>query len=119
MAQVLIVDDNPAFRDQLADLLRRAGAARVHTAADIPQALERIADCAYDLAVVDVLLPGTNGLEGVRLLRERCPGLRIVLASAYPQFAAAAATVGADAFFAKDDLDLATVRGWLRGEGLA
>ena len=119
MAQVLIVDDNPAFRDQLADLLRRAGAARVHTTADIPQALKRMADCAYDLAVVDVLLPGTNGLEGARLLRERCPGLRIVLVSAYPQFAAAAATVGADAFFAKDDLDLATVRGWLRGEGFA
>ena len=116
MSQVLIIDDNPAFRDQLADLLRRAGAARVHTAADIPQALARVADCTYDLAVVDVLLPGTNGLEGARLLRERCPGLRIVLVSAYPQFAAAAAAVGAEAFYAKDDLDLAAVGGWLREE---
>ena len=113
MSQILIVDDNPTFRNQLADLLRRAGAARVHTAADIPQALDRMADCAYDLAVVDVLLPGTNGLEGTLLLRERCPRLRIVLVSAYPQFAAAAATVGAEAFYAKDDLDLATVRHWL------
>jgi DNA-binding NarL/FixJ family response regulator len=69
-----------------------------------------------DLAVVDVRLPGVSGIEGTARLKRLAPKLRVVLVSAYldhaDRFRAAAAEVGAEAFVAKDDLDLAVVRAW-------
>ena len=38
---------------------------------------------SFDVAVVDLMLPGTNGIQLARLIRERHPRTRIVLTSAY------------------------------------
>jgi two-component system, OmpR family, response regulator len=68
MAKVLIVDDDPAIRDVLRFALARAGF-EVLEAEDGPLALERFAAAAPDLVVLDVMLPGIDGIEVCRALR--------------------------------------------------
>lgn len=117
MTRVLIVDDRPAFRRLLRQLLTRAGLTVVGEAGNIPEAEAQVAALQPDLAVVDVMLPGINGIEGTPRLKAVAPNLRVILVSAYRDqaevFRAAAEEAGAEAFIAKDDLDLKVVRAWL------
>ena len=77
--------------------------------------------CNPDLAVVDLMLPGVNGLEGIPRLKTIAPNLRVVLVSAFRDaaetFRSAAQQAGAEAFISKDDLDLEIVRAWKERAG--
>lgn len=116
MTRVLIVDDEPTFRRQLHRLLAYAGLEVIGEAGDIPEAEELVATFQPDLVVVDLILPGINGVEGIALIKARCPSLRVILISAHRNEAnllgAAAEEAGAEAFFPKDELDLGVVGGW-------
>ncbi|MBI5301092.1 MAG: response regulator transcription factor [Chloroflexi bacterium] len=116
MTRVLIVDDQPAFRRQLRVLLKLAGLDIVGEASDIPEAEAQVRATSPDLAIVDVMLPGINGVEGAPRLKALAPNLRVILVSAYPDrvnvFRQAAQDAGAEAFIVKDDLDLEMVRSW-------
>ncbi len=123
MARVLIVDDQAAFRRQLRQLLTYAGLTVIGEACDIPSAEAQVQALKPDLAVVDVILPGPNGLEGTRRLKTLRPDLCVIVVSAYRDraevFRTAAKEAGAAAFIAKDDLDLTVVQAWrmLTSEG--
>jgi two-component system phosphate regulon response regulator OmpR len=65
---VLVVDDDARLRDLLRQFLGRHGMT-VTTAADAIEARARLAAFAFDLAVVDVMLPGESGLDLTRHLR--------------------------------------------------
>jgi DNA-binding NarL/FixJ family response regulator len=121
MVRVLIVDDQPAFRAQLCELLTRAGLVVVGEAGDIPEAEARLRMVEADLAVVDLMLPGLNGLEGTPRLKRLRPKLRVIVVSALQDrqhaMQAAAVDAGAEAYIAKDDLELARVRGWTTEAG--
>lgn len=68
MKKVLLVEDNPANRKLLGDLLRRAG----HEVREVLTADEALAAAlagSFDLVVMDIELPGTDGLTATRLLR--------------------------------------------------
>jgi len=123
VTRVLIVDDQPAFRHQLRLLLTAAGLTVVGEAEDIPQAEAMVEALEPDLAIVDVMLPGVNGVEGVPRLKALAPHLRVILVSAYRNrshlLQAAAVRAGAEAYVAKDDLDLDLVRGWFSKGGEA
>jgi len=116
MTRILIVDDQPSFRLQLRQLLSLAGLETVVEAGDIPTAVELSRSHQPDLAIVDVVLPGINGFEGVALLKSVVPNLRVFLVSAHRDraeiFQAAAHQAGAEAFITKDDLDLDLVNQW-------
>lgn len=120
MTRVLIVDDQPAFRRQLRRLLTYAGFDVVGEAADIPAAEALAERLRPDLAVVDVMLPGVSGLEGVGRLKAHAPHLRVVLVSAYADRAAmlqeAASSAGAEGFVPKDLLDVTVVSAWGRDQ---
>jgi DNA-binding NarL/FixJ family response regulator len=62
------------------------------------------------------MLPGINGLDGTRCLKRISPNLRVFLVSAYADqasiYTASAREVGAEAFLAKDEIDLKTVQAW-------
>ena len=83
MTRVLIVDDQPAFRTQLRRLLARAGLNVVGEAGDIPQASAQALSLRPDLAIVDVMLPGINGVDGTLRLKAAVPELRVILISAH------------------------------------
>jgi DNA-binding response OmpR family regulator len=55
----------------------------VEVASNAEGALRSLADHDFDGAVVDLMLPGTNGIQLARLVRESHPRTRIVLTSAY------------------------------------
>jgi DNA-binding NarL/FixJ family response regulator len=116
LPRVLIVDDQPTFRRHLRRLLTEAGLTVVGEAGNISAAQELVQELQPDLAVIDVMLPGVNGLEGTFQLKTLAPNLRVILISAYRDradvFRAAAAEVGAEAFVSKDDLDLEMVQTW-------
>jgi CheY-like chemotaxis protein len=76
MIRVLIVDDEPAFRRRLHRLLACAGLCAVGEVGDIPEAEELVAVLQPDLAVVDVILPGVNGVEGIARMNARRSSLR-------------------------------------------
>jgi two-component system response regulator MprA len=67
--QILIVDDEPAIRSSLSRALRLKGY-EVGTAADGGEALELTRGRGYDGVILDVMLPGIDGIEVCRRLRE-------------------------------------------------
>ena len=69
MADVLIVDDDPQIRDLLRLYVERDGH-RVRAAADGPSALIAAAASRPDLVILDVMLPGLDGFEVARRLRD-------------------------------------------------
>jgi CheY-like chemotaxis protein/signal transduction histidine kinase len=65
MGSLLVVDDNAMNRDLLSRQLARAGYV-VQTAEDGRQALEHLSERAYDLILLDVIMPGMDGIEVLR-----------------------------------------------------
>lgn len=70
--RILVVDDDPTVAEVVAGYLERAGYV-VDRAADGPAALARAAAHRPDLVVLDLMLPGIDGLEVCARLRERGP----------------------------------------------
>ena len=68
--QILIVDDDALMRRSLALSLEGAGY-RAETATSAEEALEAVAARRPDLVLLDIGLPGIDGLEALRLLRQR------------------------------------------------
>jgi DNA-binding response OmpR family regulator len=68
MPTILVVDDEPIVREVVADYLRREGF-RVENAADGNEALSRFAAARPDLVLLDLMLPGVDGLEVCRRIR--------------------------------------------------
>ncbi|MEV4441449.1 response regulator transcription factor [Streptomyces sp. NPDC049577] len=71
-ARILVVDDDPTVAEVVTGYLHRAGHTVDH-AADGPTALERAALQRPDLVVLDLMLPGIDGLEVCRRLRADRP----------------------------------------------
>ncbi|MEO0326362.1 MAG: response regulator, partial [Myxococcota bacterium] len=67
-ARLLVVDDNADNRDMLARRLRKRGY-EVHTAPDGDEALHMVEGTEYDLVLLDIMMPGTDGMEVLRRLR--------------------------------------------------
>jgi len=67
-ARILLVEDDPSIREVTAIGLRQAGFTVV-TADDGRQALERYTAEPFDLVLLDVMLPGLDGLEVARMIR--------------------------------------------------
>lgn len=71
-AHLLIVDDDRRIRDLISRYLSNQGY-RVTTAGDAAEARRRMAGLAFDLVILDVMMPGENGVEFARnLRRENC-----------------------------------------------
>ncbi|MFN3337971.1 MAG: response regulator, partial [Thermomicrobium sp.] len=103
--RVLVVDDHPLFRFALRQLLNQHARFRVVAeAASGHEAVQRAELHQPEIALIDVRLPGINGLYVARLLKRQLPKLAVVLLSADrdEQWLLGALQVGAAAFLAKD-----------------
>jgi DNA-binding response OmpR family regulator len=80
--RILVVDDEPNHARVMAIGLRVEGF-EVETAPDADRALGLLAAESFELAIVDLMMPGTNGIQLARLMREQHPHTRVVLMSAY------------------------------------
>jgi DNA-binding response OmpR family regulator len=81
MSSALVVDDDPTVGDVVGAYLERAGF-EVRRAADGPTALELAATSTPDVVVLDLMLPGIDGLEVCRRLRRDHPRLPVVMLTA-------------------------------------
>lgn len=84
-ARVLVVDDHP-LNIELARFVLEADGFVVESAADALEALERIAAFAPDLILMDVQLPGMDGLELTRRLKAD-PATRAIVIVAFTAYA--------------------------------
>jgi CheY-like chemotaxis protein len=82
MRRYLLVDDNRALAENLAEILRDVGA-EVEIANSGREAMETVAHQRFDCVLSDVKMPGMDGVELVRAVRLRDPGLPIMLVTAY------------------------------------
>ncbi len=116
--RVLVVEDDEHVRDAVARALRFEGY-DVHTAVDGNDGLLRIDELAPDVVVLDVLMPGTDGLAVCRILRDRGNHVPVLMLTARHEVSdrVAGLDAGADDYlvkpFALDEL-LARLRALLR-----
>jgi DNA-binding NtrC family response regulator len=80
MARILVIDDDRAVRLAVQMVLEREGL-EVHVADDGRAGLNAIKAEEFDLLIVDVFMPGMDGLETIRLVHEHRPGLPIIVMS--------------------------------------
>ena len=84
LTSVLIVDDEPAVRDLMARWVASLGM-RPHTAGSADEALATLRQSHYDLAVIDVMMPGHDGLWLATRMRRDHPHTAVVIATAYTE----------------------------------
>jgi CheY-like chemotaxis protein len=113
--QVLVVDDSPAQRTRVRSSLERAGLTVVGEAEDGARALTQAAVHHPDVVLMDLRMPGMDGVQATRLLRRQQPDMPVVLWTRDDaQLDWAVGTSGAHAGISKgiDTMELvATLRG--------
>lgn len=77
--RVLLVDDQPVFAEGLRAACERAGLAVLATATAADEALPLVRRTRPDVAILPVIMPGLNGFEATRRIREASPGTKVLL----------------------------------------
>jgi len=104
--RILVVDDDPTIRSSFTEVLVNEET-EVRTAASAEEALATIDAQHPDLVLSDVRMPGLDGLELLRLLKERAPRTDVVIMTAYHDMPTAVAAMREGAFdFLPKPLDL-------------
>lgn len=81
-ASVLIADDHPLYRDALEQLIQRAPGLRLAGAVtNLPEALMALVGIPCDLVLLDLHMPGMNGIESLRKVHRLQPNAKVVLIS--------------------------------------
>jgi DNA-binding NarL/FixJ family response regulator len=114
--RALIVDDSPLVMKTLALLLeQQSNVQLIGSATDGYGAVRRVIELSPDLVLMDLHLPGINGLEATRQIKARpqAPAVILVTADDTPGCRAAARAAGTDAFVDKQHL-LAQLRRAIR-----
>ena len=103
--RILLVDDNALFLASAQRFLASMEAVAVTTARDGFEAIEHLGRERPDLVLLDLNMPGMNGLETTRRMKALEPALRVVVVSLWdaPEFRTAAALAGAEGFVAKQE----------------
>jgi DNA-binding NarL/FixJ family response regulator len=82
LKQILLVDDHPLFAEALSMLVERSfPESSVTTSTTLADAESRLAASTFDLILLDVQLPGTQGLDGVRHMLDNYPSIPVIVVS--------------------------------------
>ncbi len=79
---VLIVDDEPGMTETLSDIFLEMGH-DVAVAADGFEAIKMVRKRSFDLALIDIKMPGMNGVEAFREIKAICPSIKVVMMTAF------------------------------------
>ena len=105
MIRVLIADDHTIVREGLRQLLEAAGDFEVvGDAADAVEAIQLARKVDFDVAVLDISMPGRSGIELIKQIRTERPRARIMMLSMHEQheYAVRAIRAGASGYLTKD-----------------
>jgi DNA-binding NarL/FixJ family response regulator len=104
MCSVLLVEDNPTFRKSLKEMLAlRFPGLEIGEAGDGEEALQELWNINPDIIFMDIKLPGRNGLEVTRIIKEARSEVEVIIFTSYdiPEYRDAAFQSGASYFFTK------------------
>jgi DNA-binding NarL/FixJ family response regulator len=104
--RLLIVDDHPLFRKGLEELIHSdANFAVCGEADNAAEAMEVIRKLNPDMAIVDLSLPGANGIELIKNIRAEFPSLPVLVLSMHDEslYALRALRAGADGYVMKHE----------------
>src|SRR5215471_4080871 len=116
-ARVLVVDDSADFRRAAASVVSAASwLSLVGSAASSEEAIRLLPQLKPDFILLDIHMPGLNGVETARMIHQRDPGIVVVLISAEPGgFTDIARSVGAAGPLDKGELNPRTLDAlWLK-----
>ncbi|MGV9194940.1 response regulator [Microbacterium sp. MC2] len=103
--RLLVVDDQAMLRGALAALLDlESDMTVVGTAGDADEAVRAAGAAEIDVCLMDIQMPGTDGIEATRLLRAARPATRVLIVTTFarPGYLRAALDAGASGFVVKD-----------------
>lgn len=103
--RVLIADDHPLVRDALARVMQQLDAGAELLLAQDFDSTQRLAEQTPDLALVDLNMPGMDGVAGLRRLRLQQPAMPLIVASGQddPVTIRSVLATGASGFIPKTD----------------
>ena len=107
MCTILLVEDHKIMADALVRVLDRKGKFKVAEVAETAEeALEHLRNQQIDLALVDVVLPRTSGIDLVSQIREKYPHLPCLMISSWnsEQCVKRSLVAGARGYVLKDDV---------------
>jgi len=82
--RILVVDDHPAFRLGLIAMLNKTPDFKVVAeASDVNEAVQRFGEERPDVTLMDLSMPGLNGIDGVKLLRQQEPKCRVIIVTTF------------------------------------
>ncbi|MEI7491516.1 MAG: response regulator transcription factor [Bacteroidota bacterium] len=105
MINILIVDDHAIVREGLKTILKlETGIAVVGMAKNAAEALKLVSSNKPDVIILDISLPGRNGLEIIKDVKKIQPHVKIIMLSIYPEdrFAIRAFKAGASGYLTKE-----------------
>jgi DNA-binding NarL/FixJ family response regulator len=105
MTKVLLADDHALVRDGLRHILEgTSGFEVVGEAADGPSTISLVRNTPADVLVLDLSMPGRNGVELVKQIKEELPTLRVLVLTmhAEQQYAVRAFKAGASGYLTKE-----------------
>ena len=100
MKTILVVDDDEAIRTLLQEELEDEGY-KVLIATNARDALKMVADESLDLVVLDIRMPGMDGLEALPRILGIKEGLPVIMNTAYTQYQESFMSWAADAYVVK------------------
>ena len=100
---ILLVDDHPMVREGMKRLLEGEGGFEVVGEVDsVEAALEALERKRAEIVVMDIQLPGVDGVEGTRQLKAKYPDVKVVIVSAYGEdYLVPSIDAGADGYLLK------------------
>jgi DNA-binding NarL/FixJ family response regulator len=102
--RLLIVDDQPRTRQSLSALLAiDFRQIELSEASNGIEALHQVGTLRPDVVVMDVLMPGGDGIEATRSIKAHYPLTKVILYSMYAEYQSEALAAGADAFIVKGE----------------
>jgi DNA-binding NarL/FixJ family response regulator len=120
MTSILVIEDHPLFVQSLVRLLRERGKYDVTAVGSGEQALEALRQSSFDMALVDVSLPGTNGIDLISEIQREKPGLPCMMVSGHvaSHYINQSMSAGARGYVLKEDINgiLEGVREVMRGQ---
>ena len=115
--QILVVDDEETVRHLLRAMLNGEGYTEVDEAASGKEAIEKLSEQEYHLALVDKNMPGMDGIEVMKEAKKLWPGIEIILITAYGSLESAkeALDLGDYSYITKPFADLKVLKGRVEG----
>ena len=103
----MVVDDHPIVRDGLAELLNHeADLMVIARVGNTAEAMRVVKKQRIDLAIIDMLLQNTTGIQVTKKIKARCPNLTVLIFSMSDElrYIKQAFEVGARGYITKDEL---------------